>query len=328
MKGKEEKESGGLGLGGGPGGGGPCGGPRGGAAAGLGGGPGGGSPEKSHSAQEHKEQGNRLFVSRKYPEAAACYGRAINRNPLVAVYYTNRALCYLKMQQHEKALADCKHALELDSQSVKAHFFLGQCQMEMENYDEAIANLQRAYNLAKEQRLNFGDDIPSALRIAKKKRWNNIEEKRINQENELHSYLTKLIMAEKERELDEYRRTQQEENVDESRSRAQLANVEAKHDKYLADMDELFSQVDEKRKKRDIPDYLCGKISFELMREPCITPSGITYDRKDIEEHLQRVGHFDPVTRSPLTQDQLIPNLAMKEVIDAFISENGWVEEY
>ena len=26
--------------------------------------------------------------------------------------------------------------------------------------------------------------------------------------------------------------------------------------------------------------------------------SGITYDRKDIEEHLQRVGHFDPVTRS------------------------------
>lgn len=56
-----------------------------------------------------------------------------------------------------------------------------------------------AYNLAKEQRLNFGDDIPSALRIAKKKRWNSIEEKRINQENELHAYLTKLILAEKER---------------------------------------------------------------------------------------------------------------------------------
>lgn len=56
-----------------------------------------------------------------------------------------------------------------------------------------------AYNLAKEQRLNFGDDIPSALRIAKKKRWNSIEEKRINQENELHAYLTKLILAEKKR---------------------------------------------------------------------------------------------------------------------------------
>ncbi|KAK1164766.1 hypothetical protein AOXY_G15160 [Acipenser oxyrinchus oxyrinchus] len=285
-----------------------------------------GSPEKSASAQELKEQGNRLFLNRKYQEAAVCYSKAINRNPSVAVYYTNRALCYVKLQQHDKALADCKHALELDSQSVKAHFFLGQCHLELENYDEAIGNLQRAYNLAKEQRLNFGDDIPGALRIAKKKRWNNIEEKRINQENELHAYLTKLILAEKESEQADFR--EQQENLEENRCKNELAKIEAKHDKYLSDMEELFSQVDEKRKKRDIPDYLCGKISFELMREPCITPSGITYDRKDIEEHLQRVGHFDPVTRSPLTQDQLIPNLAMKEVIDAFISENGWVEDY
>ncbi|XP_021581053.1 E3 ubiquitin-protein ligase CHIP isoform X2 [Ictidomys tridecemlineatus] len=324
MKGKEEKEGG----------------------ARLG--AGGGSPEKSPSAQELKEQGNRLFVGRKYPEAAACYGRAITRNPLVAVYYTNRALCYLKMQQPEQALADCRRALELDGQSVKAHFFL-------------------AYSLAKEQRLNFGDDIPSALRIAKKKRWNSIEERRIHQESELHAYLSRLITAERERELEECQRNH-EGDEDDGHVRAQQACIEAKHvrvplahvcvlecvcetegyprlmlgyvpacgphmlhssqDKYMADMDELFSQVDEKRKKRDIPDYLCGKISFELMREPCITPSGITYDRKDIEEHLQRVGHFDPVTRSPLTQEQLIPNLAMKEVIDAFISENGWVEDY
>uniref|UniRef100_A0A8C5QZP0 E3 ubiquitin-protein ligase CHIP n=1 Tax=Leptobrachium leishanense TaxID=445787 RepID=A0A8C5QZP0_9ANUR len=291
----------------------------------------GGSPEKSVSAQELKEQGNRLFVARKYQEAVSCYSKAITRNPSVAVYYTNRALCYLKMQQLDKALADCKHALELDCQSVKAHFFLGQCQMELENYDEAIGNLQRAYNLAKEQRLNFGDDIPSALRIAKKKRWNNIEERRINQENELHSYLTKLILAEKERWV----RASGGGGTSSHCSAAPCQTLYIRtspaivfQDKHLLEMDELFSQVDEKRKKRDIPDYLCGKISFELMREPCITPSGITYDRKDIEEHLQRVGHFDPVTRSPLMQDQLIPNLAMKEVIDAFIAENGWVEDY
>ena len=43
---------------------------------------------------------------------------------------------------------------------------------------------------------------------------------------------------------------------------------------------------------------------------------------------LQRVGHFDPVTRIKLTQDQLIPNLAMKEVIATFLDENEWVEEY
>lgn len=287
------------------------------------------SPEKSASgsAQELKEQGNRLFLNRKYLEAAACYSRAITHSPSVPAYYTNRALCYVKLQQYDKALSDCRHALELDGQSVKAHFFMGQCHLEMENYDEAIGNLQKAYNLAKEQRLNFGDDIPSALRIAKKKRWNSLEERRINQESELHAYLTKLIQAEKTRELDGCRQ-KQDDKTDDSRTQHSLNEIHTKHDKYLSDMEELFCQVDEKRKKREIPDFLCGKISFELMREPCITPSGVTYDRKDIEEHLQRVGHFDPVTRTPLTQDQLIPNLAMKEVIDAFILENGWVEDY
>lgn len=80
--------------------------------------------------------------------------------------------------------------------------------------------------------------------------------------------------------------------------------------------------------KRDVPDYLCGKISFEILREPVVTPSGITYERKDIEEHLMRVGHFDPITRVTLTADQLIPNYAMKEVVDAFLGENEWALDF
>ena len=43
---------------------------------------------------------------------------------------------------------------------------------------------------------------------------------------------------------------------------------------------------------------------------------------------LQRVGHFDPVTRKKLLQEELVPNLVMKEVVDAFVAENGWVEDY
>ena len=105
-------------------------------------------------------------------------------------------------------------------------------------------------------------------------------------------------------------------------------------------------QQEERRKRREIPDYLCGKISLELLREPVITPGGerfsllfldwstllpgthpsndlgefqisclgITYDKADILDHLKRVGHFDPVTRQPLVEKQLIPNLAMREV--------------
>lgn len=90
----------------------------------------------------------------------------------------------------------------------------------------------------------------------------------------------------------------------------------------------MLAKVDDRRKKREVPDYLCGKISFEILQDPVITPSGITYERKDIEEHLQRVGHFDPVTRTTLTVDQLIPNYSMKEVVDSFMMENEWALDY
>ena len=43
---------------------------------------------------------------------------------------------------------------------------------------------------------------------------------------------------------------------------------------------------------------------------------------------FQRVGHFDPVTRTDLRENQLIPNLAMKEVIDNYIEENPWAEDF
>ena len=33
--------------------------------------------------------------------------------------------------------------------------------------------------------------------------------------------------------------------------------------------------------KREVPDYLCGKLSFDLMKDPCITPSGVTYPTQD-----------------------------------------------
>ena len=56
-----------------------------------------------------------------------------------------------------------------------------------------------AHDLAKEQKLNFGDDIASALRQAKKRRWSVIEEKRIQQEVQLQSYLNRLILEEKDR---------------------------------------------------------------------------------------------------------------------------------
>ncbi|KAJ8319117.1 hypothetical protein KUTeg_004208 [Tegillarca granosa] len=260
------------------------------------------------SATDLKDQGNKFFAVRNYESAVSCYTKAIIKSPNTPTFYTNRSLCYLKLKKWDLAVQDCRRALDMDRSLVKGHFFMGQALGELHMYDEAVASLKRAHDLAKEQKLVFGDDITSALRMAKKKRFNAIEEKRIQQEIELQSYLNKLIREDKARQEECIKNNSED-------CKEELSMVEEEVEKRI-------------KEKRDVPDYLCGKISFELMREPVITPSGITYDKKDIVEHLQRVGHFDPVTRTKLTQDQLIPNLAMKEVIDSFLEENPWGEDY
>lgn len=267
---------------------------------------------------QFKLEGNRMFAQKRYEEAIKLYTKAISKSPNNAVFFTNRALCHIKLNRWQKAIDDCKIGLEHDPQSVKAFFFLGHSYGELHNYDEAIIQLHKAYSLAKQQKLNFGDDIAVMLRITKKKRWEKLEKERIAKETELEEYLNALMIEDKEKQL---------ENIEGS-DEEQKENVNQKFTERWRELQSIFAQVDERRKMREVPDYLCGKISFEIMKDPVITPSGITYDRKDIEEHLQRVGHFDPVTRQELTASDLIPNLAISEVIDNFIEENGWAIDY
>ncbi|XP_076243671.1 STIP1 homology and U-box containing protein 1 [Calliopsis andreniformis] len=286
------------------------------------------------SDKELKEQGNRLFNLQKYEDAAYCYTKAIIKNPSQALYFSNRALCHLKLKKWESSCQDSRRALDIDPCLVKGHFFLGLALLELEYFDEAVKHLQRAVDLGKEQKLNYGDDMTSVLRQARKRRFQLREEQRIAQDIELQSYLNQLIVEDAERSLaalkeEEVTKDSNGKTEDEaSEFTRRKEEIEEKRDTCMARLNDLFAKVDERRRKREVPDYLCGKISFEILQEPVITPSGITYERKDIEEHLQRVGHFDPVTRVRLTQDQLIPNLAMKEVVDTFLQENEWALYY
>ena len=205
-----------------------------------------------------------------------------------------------------------------------ANTIVGMALIEMGLFDDAFKHLHCASNLAMEQKVFHGDEIASLLRKARKMRFAANEEKRIRQEIELASYLYKRMDSDYNKEVNNIRNSELPEDV---RSEL-LLKSQTKFELYKSELQSLFAKNDERRKKREVPDYLCGKISFEIMHDPVITPSGITYDRKCIEEHLQRIGHFDPITRQSLTQDQLIPNYVMKEVIDNFLADNEWAIEF
>jgi STIP1 family protein 1 len=38
-----------------------------------------------------------------------------------------------------------------------------------------------------------------------------------------------------------------------------------------------------------VPDYLCCKITLDILRDPVITPSGVSYERAVLLDHLEKV---------------------------------------
>lgn len=69
----------------------------------------------------------------------------------------------------------------------------------------------------------------------------------------------------------------------------------------------------------EAPDNLLDPISFNLFSDPVVTPSGITYERTQLMNHIQRKGTYDPLTRTPFKPDQLYPNLAIKDTVEDYI---------
>jgi len=69
--------------------------------------------QKRSQAVEMKEAGNQLFVKKKYADAIAKYGEAIELDPTDPIFYTNRAACSTELGKYDTAIADCQLAIGL-----------------------------------------------------------------------------------------------------------------------------------------------------------------------------------------------------------------------
>lgn len=73
---------------------------------------------------------------------------------------------------------------------------------------------------------------------------------------------------------------------------------------------------------QQVMDLFMCPLSLELMDDPVMTPTGNTYERAMIERHLDVNGKFDPLTRAPLTKEELYPNRALKLLMETMLSEH------
>ncbi|RIA95290.1 STIP1 homology and U box-containing protein 1-like protein [Glomus cerebriforme] len=292
------------------------------------------------SAESYKAKGNIYFNEKDYESAVKEYSEAISRNSRNAVYYTNRALCYLKLGKYDNVISDCNLAIGIDTKSVKGHYMLGQALTEKANFDSAVSHLQIAYELSitdKVTKVNFSGEIIQALLSARKKKWESENQRRHKDETEFLKYIKGLINAEREKQLQKVIQNKNSfgstfsklVNLHPTEIQDKLDQINKIHDEKLSQIEQVFAQSEENHHgPKEIPDYFLDKISFNIMHDPVITPSGITYERAHLKEHFKKIGQFDPLSRLECRESDLYPNLALKEAIEDYLSKNGWAADY
>lgn len=72
------------------------------------------------------------------PEAVEAFTRALERDPNHPMAWSGRASVYTRQQEWEKALRDCRRAVELIPQQIRFHFHLVSLLCQLERWEEAL----------------------------------------------------------------------------------------------------------------------------------------------------------------------------------------------
>lgn len=263
-------------------------------------------------AERLRQNGNHCFQKNRFAAAIDAYTEAITLCPNVPVYWTNRALCHRKRSDWLRVEEDCRRAIQLDHNSVKAHYMLGLALLQKKEYAEGVRELERALDLGRgaDPKSYMIEEIWQELGNAKYLEWEHESTKRSWEQQNLKESCEAAL---KEKHL------------------LDCSDPEGPSDEMIDSLAEqleglhlVFEKAAEDDTPTEVPDYLCCKITLEVFRDPVITPSGFTYERAVILSHLQKVGNFDPITREPLSTCQLIPNLAIKEAVQSYLAKHGW----
>jgi len=280
----------------------------------------------SYQAEQAKEKGNVAFRNGEYHEAEDFYTQAIqkySRNPLI---FTNRANARLKLQRWDLAVNDCLKSLEITGtgQNHKAFYFLGLAQLALHHPHEALSSALTAHDQvlhpAPAAKISPKDleTFSSFVLKCKKAKFAVRDRERLRRQGDLRAELEEALEAHKQRDLDD---------VSQQLDRRELGNVEAAErgheiltafDDKVGELKAVFAAADPTNSKpREVPDHLVDMITFEPMHDPVITKNGHSYERATIYEHLKR-SPTDPLTRDPLTIDDLRNNFGLKAACDEF----------
>lgn len=188
-----------------------------------------------------------------------------------------------------------------------------------------------AYDLCtrSSQQTSNAATISALVLRCKKAKWDIRERERIRRRADLLSDLEATLEMQHKKEIDDIEARVETGEVGRVEGQEEKGERRREWEKKRDDLRTAFALSDpDHLQKREVPDYLIDGITFEIMHDPVVTKNGRSYERATIIEHLKR-SSTDPLTREPLTIEELRPNIALKEACAEFMEKNsGWVYDW
>lgn len=99
--------------------------------------------KNTQAAIAEKNEGNKYFLIKDYKKAIYHYTLAIEKyDDTLAALYSNRAACYLKLGEYQKALIDCDKAIELQNNYGKAILRRGVAKFHLGKWVESLEDFR------------------------------------------------------------------------------------------------------------------------------------------------------------------------------------------
>lgn len=206
-------------------------------------------------------------------------------------------------------------------------FYLGIALTKLDSPELALKKLTRAYELALEQSNKSAQQISEQILETRKEIAKKEFNERIARTNPLYEKLYRLLQEFYWSKVNYLRSRFNYKPFYEDDTDFQTEYKSLK-EQYTKDLDDLRHTFEVSLAKdrappssNEAPDYILDPIGFNIFTDPVITPSGFTYERSWIIEHLKG-NQMDPITRNPLRVSDLYPNTAIKKASEQYIKEN------
>lgn len=149
------------------------------------------------------------------------------------------------------------------------------------------------------------DEIWKTIARVSYTQWEHAAQERADNDAQLHHRLKTL--------LSEAHRREKQSPLSDSEQKAEMASLE-----------ELFRRASAPDRPFEIPSCLTCPLTMEVFRDPMVSPSGFSYESANLNEHLDKVGRSDPITRQPIEKSQLVRNLNLRSVSNVYLKEHPW----